>query len=275
MYIRQPLLNNHLVNNHLVNRNPHPVALQGIDIGIPLNIFSNIYTNLHYGFDITTTKSILLQFLLGYYAYGYDRIKDANEYSTSADISIYPQNKIDLYKQILDQKLLYEVTVNTALIASIYLLSIDNYDITHLPFLLLLYLSANYKEYKPLLSVYKPLYIAIMWTITTIGLPCVLHDNNYDILMYPQDYLSCLLFIFSASNFADINDIEEDKKLGVKTLPVLYGKQLTSYISFAAVAFAAILLVENPNFENRFWINSLIEAQHLGLMCVIYNNTIS
>jgi 4-hydroxybenzoate polyprenyltransferase len=81
------------------------------------------------------------------------------------------------------------------------------------------------------------------------------------------------LLIFSASNFADINDIREDKKLGVKTLPVLYGKQLTSYISFAAVAIAAILLVENPNFENRFWINSIIEVQHIGLMCVIYNNT--
>jgi hypothetical protein len=256
----------------LRSHNPQ-LIVQDLSIGIPLNIFSNIYTNLHYGLDITTTKSVLLQFLLGYYAYGYDRIKDANEYSKSTDISIYPQNKIDLYKRILDQKLIYDITVNSALIGSIYLLSIDNYDITHLPFLLLLYLSANYKEYKPLLSIYKPLYIAIMWTITTIGLPCVLHDNNYNILMYPQDYLSCLLFIFSASNFADINDIEEDKKLGVKTLPVLYGKNITSYISLIAVATAAILLVENPNFENRFWINSLIEAQHLGLMYVIYNNT--
>ena len=91
--------------------------------------------------------------------------------------------------------------------------------------------------------------------------------------MYPQDYLSCLLFIFSASNFDDINDIREDKKLGVKTLPVLYGKQLTSYVSFGAVAIAAILLVENPNFENRFWINSIIESQHIGLMYIIYNNT--
>ena len=30
---------------------------------------------------------------------------------------------------------------------------------------------------------------------------------------------------------------------------------------------------ENPNFENRFWINSIIEAQHIGLMYFIYNNT--
>ncbi len=67
--------------------------------------------------------------------------------------------------------------------------------------------------------------------------------------------------------------LEKNKKLGVKTLPVLYGKNITSYISLIAVATAAILLVENPNFENRFWINSIIEAQHIGLMYFIYNNT--
>lgn len=249
------------------------LIIQDVSIGIPLTIFSNIYTNLHYGFDITTTKSIFLQFLLGYYAYGYDRIKDANEYSNSNDITIYPQSKIDLYERILDKKMLYTVSVNSSLLLSIYFLSIDNYDITHLPFLLLLFISSKYKEYKPLLSLYKPLYISIMWTITTIALPCVLYDNNYDIFFSPQDYLPCLLFIFSSSNFADINDLEEDKKLGVKTLPVRYGKQITGYISFATVAVAAILLVENPNFENRFLINSIIEAQHIGLMYFIYNNT--
>ena len=37
--------------------------LNGLEIGIPLNIFSNIYTNLHYGYDVTTIKSVLIQFL--------------------------------------------------------------------------------------------------------------------------------------------------------------------------------------------------------------------
>ena len=34
------------------------LIIQDLSIGLPLNIFSNIYTNLHYGFDITTTKTI-------------------------------------------------------------------------------------------------------------------------------------------------------------------------------------------------------------------------
>ena len=52
----------------LRSHNPQ-LIIQDLSIGIPLNIFSNIYTNLHYGFDITTTKSICLQFLLGYFLF--------------------------------------------------------------------------------------------------------------------------------------------------------------------------------------------------------------
>ena len=262
---------------HMLRTTQPKLILQDVSIGIPLNIFSNIYTNLHYGFDITTPKLVLLEVLLGYYAYGYDRLKDANQFNNVknnvTDISIYPSSKINLYEKILEQKGLYSISLHASLFAIIYFLLIDNYDITHVPFIFLLYISATYKEYKPYLSIYKPFFIATMWTITTVGLPCILHDNNYDILMYPQDYLPCLLFILSASNFADINDLEEDKKLGINTIPVVYGKEITSLISFIAVASAAILLIENPNFENRFWINSILEFQHLGLMWVIYNNT--
>lgn len=56
------------------------LPLNGIDIGMPLNIIDNIFTNLHYGYDITTLKVVLLQFLIGYYTYGKDRYKDAVEY---------------------------------------------------------------------------------------------------------------------------------------------------------------------------------------------------
>ena len=51
--------------------------LTGLDIGIPLNIFQNVFTNLHYGYDITTIKSISIQFLVGYYTYTKDRYNDA------------------------------------------------------------------------------------------------------------------------------------------------------------------------------------------------------
>ena len=253
-------------------RKLYPImSIQDLSIGIPLNIFSNIFTNLHYGYDITSIQNIILQFLLGYYSYGIDRLKDAKEYQLSNNITIYPDNKIQLYNNILTNNN-YENTLNLSLIGILYLLFINDFTIQKLPFIFLLYLSANYKEYKQYLSIFKPFYIATMWTITSVILPSVLYDNNYNIILYPQDYLPCLLFIFSASNFADINDIEEDKKLGVNTIPVLYGKQITEYISFIAITISSILLIENPNFENRFWINLILEIQQLGLMYIIYNN---
>ena len=42
--------------------NPFP----GLDIGVPLTIFENAYTTLHYGENIVTAKSVLLEFLIGY-----------------------------------------------------------------------------------------------------------------------------------------------------------------------------------------------------------------
>ena len=245
------------------------MILQDLSIGIPINIFSNIYTNLHYGFDITSPESILLQFLLGFYTYGNDRLKDAKEYENNK-LTIYSDNKINLYERILKNQNLYYFSLATSFLSIIILLS-DN--LNNYPFLGLLFFSTYYKEYKPILGEYKPLFIGTMWTITSIILPCVLYDNNYSILFEPLDYLPCLLFIFSASNFADILDLKEDKLLGVNTIPVKYGKYNTILLSFVCVAIASILLIENPNFENRFWINSLIEAQHIGLMFALYNSS--
>tara|TARA_B100001093_G_C26730315_1_gene971930 strand:- start:19 stop:858 length:840 start_codon:yes stop_codon:yes gene_type:complete len=272
--ITRPLINSPIISSTNFRRTTIPTAsIQDLSIGIPLNIFSNIYTNLHYGYDILTPKLIILQFLLGYYSYGFDRFKDALEYKYSNDTSIYPNKKIELYNNILkdiNQQYLFLIS---SLVGSVYLLAIDDYNVTHLPFLFILYLASTYKEYKTKLSTYKPLYISLLWTITSVIMPSVLHDNNYNILLDIEDYIPCILFIFSASNFADINDIEEDRKLNVQTIPVKYGKQVTAYISFAAVAIASIILVENPNFENRFWINTILESQHVGLMYFIYNST--
>ena len=66
--------------------------LPGLDIGIPLTIFENAYTTLHYGENIVTAKSVLLEFLIGYYVYGTDRYQDALEYA----IKPYSTTKKDL-----------------------------------------------------------------------------------------------------------------------------------------------------------------------------------
>ena len=92
--------------------------LNGAEIGIPLNIFSNVFTNLHYGYDITNYKSFILQFLLGYYTYGSDRFKDALNYQMNP----YETRKKDLYNKILENRNWYEDTLNVSFCLVIILL---------------------------------------------------------------------------------------------------------------------------------------------------------
>lgn len=248
--------------------------LNGLDVGIPLNLFSNVYTNLHYGYDITTYKSVLMQFLLGYYTYGKDRYSDAMEYiSNPYEIE---EKKEELYKFLYDYKDFYNLTLNFTLIIIIFSL-INEKNITNillnLPFIPIFYINGFYKYFKQNLYIYKSLYISIMWTIATIIIPCVLHDHSYIILNYPNDYLPCLLTLFATSNFADSKDIKEDKINKINTIPVKYGLELSNIISFIAIIISSILLIENYNFENRIIINSIVELQNIGIMYLLYNNT--
>ena len=247
-------------------------ALNGFDIGIPLNIFSNIYTNLHYGYDITTAQSILIQFLLGYYTYGKDRYNDALDYVNNP----YETSKEEFYNFLYEKKEFYSLTLNTALFGIIFILinedSIKNL-IYNLPFIFLFYINGEYKYFKKRLDIYKPVYICIMWGIATIILPGVLYEHNYNIINYPQDYLPCMLTLFATSNFVDNKDIEEDKINNITTIPVKYGVKISNTISFIALTISSILLIENPNFENRIFINGLVELQNIGTMALVYNNT--
>lgn len=276
-YIKTITPNIKYYNSIIKKRNSNILAvspLNGLDIGIPLNLFSNIYTNLYYGYDITTTSSILLQFLLGYYTYGKDRYSDAIEYYL--DPYEIDKEKKELYTLLYNNREFYNFTINISFIFIIFIfLNEENkYNIIYnLPFIPLLYTNGYYKYFKKKLGIYKSLYISIMWTISTIVIPCVLYDNNYEILNHPNNYIPCLLLLFATSNFADSKDIEEDKLNNINTIPVKYGLKISNTINFIAIVISTILLIENNNFENRIIINSIIELQNIGLMYIFYNNT--
>ena len=105
----------------------------------------------------------------------------------------------------------------------------------------------------------KPIYVSLMWTLTTTILPCVLHDHNYSILLNPEDYLPCTLNLFAMTNLADLKDIEEDKENCIKTIPVSYGKEFTNYIILISLAFFFVQLVFlDHRLFNRICINLLM-----------------
>ena len=84
-------------SRNLVKRNlANP--LPGIEVGIPVTIFQNIFTNNHYGYDITNSKMLLLQFGSAYLTYGFDRFFDSQDPLETAE------NKQQLYKYYNDNK---------------------------------------------------------------------------------------------------------------------------------------------------------------------------
>ena len=217
-------------------------------------------------------KSILIQFLLRYYTYGKDRYNDALDYIKNP----FETSKDEFYNFLYNNKEFYNLSLNLTFLGMVFILlnqETSKEILYNLPFIPLFYINGAYKYYKKYLYIYKPLYISIMWGLATVILPCILYEHNYNIINYPQDYLPCMLTLFATSNFIDNKDIEEDTINNIHTIPVKYGIEISNTISFIALVISAILLIENPNFENRMVINSLVELQNIGTMALLYNNT--
>ena len=109
-----------------------------------------------------------------------------------------------------------------------------------------------------------------MWTTCCIILPCVMHDKNFDIINYPQDYLPCLLSIFASSNLNDIKDLEEDRINNVNTIPVLLNELNTYYIVLISLALSSIIYGLNDHYIDRPIINSIFELQNAGVSFIPY-----
>ena len=267
--LRRPLV---LFNNRETIKNiMNP--LPGLDIGIPLTIFQNTYTSLHFGENIVTTRDVLLQFLIGYYVYGNDRYGDALEYCENP----YSTPKKDLYEYIFMNQEMMQQTLNLSYFLTLFLLCNDKYFWVNVPFIGLLEVTNKYKELKPKLGIFKPAFIAVLWTACAVWLPSVLHDHNYDILLYPQDYLPCTLTIFSASNIIDNKDIIEDRQNNITTIPVVYGETNSIRISMVGLILSSLILGFNPHYLNFPVVNSLLEIQNgaISFLPFVLNATLA
>ena len=253
-----PLKHSHTILQRRIITKAIENPLPGVDIGIPLTIFQNTYTTLHYDENIINFKDIVLQFLIGYYVYGTDRYNDAIDYHYHP----YNTTKAVMYKNIYKNKIFVYKCILFSYLTTICLLMYDEYYIYNIPFIFILQILNNYKKMKPALGPFKPVFISIMWTMCAIGIPSVLHDHNYDIFYHPEDYLPCTLTLFSSSNIIDNKDIREDSINGIKTIPVLYGKDTSNYISLISIIASSLILGMNHNYLHFPIQNSLLEIQN-------------
>ena len=241
--------------------------LPGIETGIPLLIFQNIFTNLHYGYDITTLQNVLFQLAVGYFTYGTDRVLDA--YDETSDRFYFKENKLKMYEMIKRDKDYIFITLATCYTYVIYTLS--KYQAT-LPFILTLLSTFEYKKFKAVFGILKPVYITILWTMASIIIPSVIHDNDYSILNDYQCYLPAMLTLFSTSNFADTLDINEDKSNNINTLPIVLSERNSNILNIALLFLSSIIFYNNPHYLDRPTISNLYELQNLGVaLSIIYS----
>jgi hypothetical protein len=266
--------------------NEPSLTIPGISLGIPLNILSYLYTRQYYGDNIIDAKLVILQFLIGIYTYGNDRLYDSKDRGNSSGITISDNNR-DMIELIIKYAYCFIVLIlfdtNTNIINSLLCLILYQFDkylltysknpliiapftailaigfyelniLQYIPFLILLDTTPYYPSIKQQSGVLKPFYVSIMWVISFFILPCVIHDGNYDILQFNNIniLLPPFLVMFALSNVADTNDIEEDKKNGVNTMAVLYGKQFSNAISCFAILIVIFMQLQSMGFYIDF-----------------------
>ena len=212
-----------------------------------------------------------MQFLIGYYTYGKDRYRDALEYNENK----FDTPKRELFEFLIKYKDLYKLSYDTTLLIIMYMLIFDESMFYNIPFIFLLYSSEYYKNIKKIGPFIKPLYISIMWTLAVVALPCVLKDHNYNILLYPLDYLPCALTMFSSSTILDVRDIEEDKFNNVKTIPVVYGFEYAQFLTLSLLALSSLIFGINDNYLESPIKNSIFEFINVWLSYYVYKQGIN
>lgn len=242
--------------------------LPGLEMGFPLSIFESIFTKNHYGFNIVTLQTILLQFAIGYFTYGGDRFFDSFD-----DDPI--EQKRDFYTKIQNNRLFVGFSL---LLTYVYLINTLSKSDETIPFIYLLTATLGYKEFKKNFGYIKPLYIGILWTLGSVILPCVIHDHSYDILNYPFDYLPSIFLLFASSSILDIKDIEEDKKNNITTLAVSFGEKNTKLIAYSSILLSSVLLIFSTHFKDYPIQNGIFELQNIGIilgpkLIETFNNT--
>ena len=261
------LMLNILNNTNSINNNNFYNPIIGSNLGIPLNLLQYIYISTYYQENLITPKLVALQFAIGIFTYGSDRLIDALEYSDTSNYSI---DKIDYYNYLKKNKNFNILTITLSYFY-IFNLLIDNPN-TY-PLLILLTSTIYYKNLKTSYGEFKAIYIGFFWTIGTIILPSVLISNNYEILKEPTIILPSILNMFASSNLLDIKDIDEDKKENINTIPVIFGKNIAISMSHISIILAMLIYFNNENFYNNIYLSLLYESQSFGSFFLNFNNT--
>ena len=239
--------------------------ISGIEVGIPVHLLTLISNNVNQYSILNSNlnNQILLNYLLTFASYKLDRYSDYQEYSLNLyqNNDIYDDSKIKLYNSFSKNEKVVQFTLFVTYICIIAIL-LDSKQIYYLP----LFLSTfNYKILKKKIPYYKSLYLSTIWSLTCSILPFVPYVE-FSELIHNNSFLPIFFNIFATTNIADFKDIEEDKSNNINTLPLIFGKQKSTYLIILSSFLSIIFFININNFENNFFNDIFIASNIFPLL---------
>ena len=109
--IRKPILLSNNVNMLSKSNSTIYNPVIGSNLGIPLNILQYIFTTTYYHENIVNKELIMLQFAIGIFTYGTDRLLDALNYLKKDNKEIIYTEEKTIYYDFLIKNLNYNIFV--------------------------------------------------------------------------------------------------------------------------------------------------------------------
>lgn len=103
---------------------------------------------------------------------------------------------------------------------------------------------------KDKLSIGKPFFISLMWTLAGYVLPIIWQDGYLDIKKYKHEFISYFLLFSSMTNLLDIQDYKEDLNNNINTIATFFGKQKAMIISYVLL-FSSITNLLNIQYSKE------------------------
>lgn len=116
--------------------------------------------------------------------------------------------------------------------------------------------------------------ISFVWSGITVLLPAIHSVNKLNNIHVFLIFIERFLFLFAITIPFDIRDMEDDIKDGIKTIPILKGKENSiQYSTLALVLFVIVSLIHYISLEN-YGIASALTISFLSTLYVIKNKKI-
>ena len=218
---------------HLYIQMLNKILPTGTFVSIPLSILQANYYHIHSGMYLTTFDILVpLNICLAHAIYDWDRKKNLD------DMSI---------------KHVYEKTTSAALIKASCTLNTSEQLQPLIPLLFLLH--HFYEEIKREIYFFKPFFVAACWMCAVYVIPVIVEGDSFGHDVTTP--LSCFSLLAAWSNFADVQDIDEDVKQQISTPSTILGRDKSLILSSILIGLSFFL---NQTSSNVDFISSLFDS---------------